>query len=154
MYDPNISGTGHQPLYFDQCVPIYDHYTVMRSRIRVQVLGSPNYLASLFINDDVGVPSGLILGGEFPSNAKPVLSPPNTVRPLTLTRSWDAKFYFGGDIFDNDNLQGTVAANPTEQSYYTFMCRAADGSSTLNITLQVDIEYDAVWDELKSLATS
>jgi len=35
LYDPNITGTGHQPAYFDQMTPIYNNYTVIMSRIKV-----------------------------------------------------------------------------------------------------------------------
>ena len=35
LYDPYLALGGGQPLYFDQLSAIYNHYTVMRSRIKV-----------------------------------------------------------------------------------------------------------------------
>jgi len=33
MYDPDITGTGHQPAGFDQMMLSYEHYIVTRARI-------------------------------------------------------------------------------------------------------------------------
>ena len=35
MFDPDASVGGHQPLYFDQYMAGYDHYTVIGSKIKV-----------------------------------------------------------------------------------------------------------------------
>jgi len=35
-FDPNVSGTGHQPMYFDQFAAIYSRYKVHGSTIRVK----------------------------------------------------------------------------------------------------------------------
>jgi len=139
-------------MYFDNLAAVYDHYTCFASRIKIQVLGSAAFRAGLFVSDDTTVPSSVIVAAEQPSSAMFGLSPITSVKPFERSLSWDAKQYFGGDIFDNDNLQGTASANPTEQSYYIFNIAAADGTSTVNWTLAVEIEYDAVWDELKQQA--
>ena len=35
MFHPDKSSVGHQPMYFDQLQAIYDHFTVINSRIKV-----------------------------------------------------------------------------------------------------------------------
>ena len=40
MYDPNITGTGHQPMYFDQFTAMYDHYTVLKSMMKATVVAN------------------------------------------------------------------------------------------------------------------
>jgi len=147
-----VGAGANQPMYFDNLALIYDHYTVFKSRIRLQVIADVNFRASLYIDDDASAATSAQTAAEQPSAAMFRISPPTTFRPLMLTRSWDAKAYFGGDIFDNDNLQGTVSANPSEISVYTFQIAAADGTSTVAWTLAVEIEFDTVWDELKTQA--
>lgn len=42
LYDPNQSGTGHQPLYYDTYAGLYNHYLVLGSRIKVTWQGQTN----------------------------------------------------------------------------------------------------------------
>ena len=51
LYDPNITGTGHQPMYFDQVTPIYNQYRVIGAKARAlsqRVLGL-RFLISLVV---------------------------------------------------------------------------------------------------------
>ncbi len=153
LYDPNISGTGHQPLYFDQLSAIYNHYTVFRSwcTYRVVVTSVP-CLVSHYIEDDTSVSTGS-QSAEM-SSAVVTTHSNLAVKPTLLTRMWNAKEYFGGDIFDNDDLQGSASANPAEQMYFTFNVTAIDGVSTPSYSVLVEIHYEAVWDELKTISQS
>lgn len=158
MFDPNITGTGHQPLYYDQMTALYDHYTVIGSKMRVklvQALGNqPAVRIATYINDDATVtPARIDTLGEQ-SSGKQFLIPPASVDSYTLTNSWSAKKTFGGSVLGNDNLQGTSGTNPTEQSYYTIAFQAADESTTVTMFAEVDITYIAVWDELRDVSSS
>lgn len=42
LFDPNNTGTGHQPMYFDQAMLIYNHYKVIGSKINVKIAGPSN----------------------------------------------------------------------------------------------------------------
>ena len=42
MFDPDVTGTGHQPLYYDQWMVNYEHYQVLGSKIKVTALPSQN----------------------------------------------------------------------------------------------------------------
>ena len=39
LYDPDITGVGHQPVGFDQMGQMFDHYTVIAAKIRVDFMG-------------------------------------------------------------------------------------------------------------------
>ena len=39
--DPNHTGVGHQPLYFDQLMTIYNHYIVIGAKITVKFTAYP-----------------------------------------------------------------------------------------------------------------
>lgn len=154
MYDPNITGTGHQPLYFDQMNAIYDHYIVYRARIEYEILagGSPPIVAC-YIDDDTSIATSLDNAIEQPTSVHRLL-PTTQVVPQRFQRQWDARQYFGGDIWDNSELRGTASANPTEQSYFVVMLVAANGTSTATATVTVRIVYDAWWTELKTMTGS
>lgn len=153
LYDPNITGTGHQPLYFDQLSGIYNHYTVFRSTCTYLVMvTSVPCLVSHYIEDDTTVSTGT-QSAEMSTSTVTVHSN-LAVRPTRLTRTWNGKQFFGGDLFDNDLLGGTAAANPSEQMYFTFNVTALDGVTIPSYSILVEVLYEAVWDELKTIAQS
>jgi hypothetical protein len=41
-YDPDYTASGHQPRYFDQIMPLYDHYQVLGSKITVKFINNSN----------------------------------------------------------------------------------------------------------------
>lgn len=158
MYDPNITGTGHQPMYFDQLGALYDHYTVIGSKCTFKIthLVTTNYSARVgaFINDDSTVTPGTMNALTENSLSKHRLLAAGQLVPVIFQLKWSAKKYFGGTVMSNINLQGTTSANPTEQSMFTIMVQPTDEVTTQTYVVEVDIEYIAVWDELKDIASS
>lgn len=158
MFDPDITNVGHQPLYFDQFTALYDHYTVIGSKITVKVAptasGDEPCQIALFLNDDTTLTPTDVNGVGEQSSGKIKLIAPNSNNVMTLTKKWSAKKTFGGSILGNDNLQGTSAANPTEQTYYDIVLQSVTGGVTTACVLQCFIEYIAIWDELKDIAQS
>lgn len=157
LFDPNFTGAGHQPLYFDQMAAIYNHYTVIGSKIRVTI-GAPtatntNEIVVLWINDDTSVTPSLTALVEQSSANYTILNFAN-VDTHTLTKKWSAKKTFGGSVLGNDNLQGTVSSSPTEQSFFQISIFPQDLLSSQAFNVQAHIEYIAVWEELKDIAGS
>lgn len=160
MFDPDITATGHQPLYFDQFTALYDHYTVIGSKITVKLCsGTANEAAGQFammLNDDTSSTNITDPEHAFEQSQhsnRLTLIPPNSNNSYAQRLTWSPKKVFGGSILANDALQGTVSANPTEQSYYDLYF-SSFGSATTTCAIQVLIEYIAVWDELKEVAQS
>lgn len=156
MFDPDITGTGHQPYYFDQLAAVYNHYTVVGSRIKVRLTkndGANSVLTcGIFINDDSTVTPGLTGLLEHPSSVHTTLGLSD--QQTVLTKYWSAKKTFGGSVLSNDDLQGTVATDPTEQIVFTIFLDSTASATQTSANLDVEIEYIAVWDELKDIASS
>jgi hypothetical protein len=156
MFDPNITGVGHQPLYFDQLTAVYDHYTVYKSRIRVLVAHPASQttavLTSLYIDDDTSTVGDASLASERPG-AKSTYNVPSVYKANTLTMSWDGIKAFGPTPMTDPNLQGTVAANPTEQQFYVIQVYDS-GLNTFSAKVQVVMEFDAIWDEFVTVTNS
>jgi len=158
IFDPNHSGVGHQPLYFDQMASVYNHYTVIGSKITLRVSKSDSnvyvpILVGHFINDDPTVSSTSIANLIEQSSSKHRMI--TGYRPTTVIQNkWSAKKTFGGSVLSNDNLQGTVTTSPTEQSYYTVYFDSSANTTQTQVTLDVLIEYITVWDEIKDVTGS
>lgn len=154
MYDPNITGVGHQPMYFDEVMAVYNHYTVISSKIKITpaVSSLPIFVSILIDDDTTPALPNTTTALERPGVVTKYCSQGvNTSPPLYKT--WNARSVFPGDPLNNNNLRGTAAANPAEQSYYTmFVSDPTLASSTHSFI--VEVEYTAVMHELKSMAQS
>jgi len=157
MYDVDLTGAGHQPLYFDQLSAIYNHYTVVASKITVKC-STPNTanaagtVFGIYINDDTTKPSANVSDLLEQSSAV-YRNIASGAGELVLTKKWNAKENFGPAIGD-PNLQGSSSANPVEAQNFTCVFKSADTTSTISMYVIVTVEYDAIWQELKDIGGS
>lgn len=153
LYDPNTSGTGHQPLYYDQLIALYDHWTVYKSKITIKWQPSDtfSYKGIAFIDDDtaINVTAGYVANER--TGAKNVLVPKDGGGEYITTAYWNAEATFGPNYMANDNLQGYGASNPVELSYFCAYVDGSLGGGSAGVNAWVEIEYQVVWDEWKSI---
>lgn len=153
MFDPDHTGTGHQPMYYDTAKAIYRHFCVTKSNIKVTAAfgaGTAASIVGVYINDDTTATSATAFAAAEQSSGKVkyiALSSPSG--PQQVMRSyWDGVKTFGPSLLANDNMQGSGSADPVEQSLWTVFIQAADSSSTVTATFLAEIEYTAVWKEI------
>nr|WAE42314.1 MAG: capsid protein [Cressdnaviricota sp.] len=155
MYNPNITGTGHQPMFFDNQCAIYDHYHVIGSKIIYRIMPANGtsaenpfrvacFIADTSITSGFGTPDNIAENNAGRMQIVPALSPTKT----TLGLRFSTKKYARGSVLGNPNLEGTSAANPTEQYYFVLALDSFD-SSTVYTWVEFQIEYIAVWHELR-----
>lgn len=158
MYDPDQSSTGHQPLYFDNYMAIYDHYTVIGSKAIFKIVSKDGtstipFRAATYIDDDTSQTAQTIDAIAEQNQGQVVLfSGGDNNPPKILTQTWGAVKWFGGDPLANDNLQGSASADPQELSFFNVAVQACDAVSSCNTYINVEIEYLAVFDEIKDQA--
>ncbi len=165
LYDPDISGTGHQPIGFDQMMLMYNQFTVLRSSITCR-----------FTNDGTPAIVGLYLSPDTTAITDPIRLMENGLittalvdaasassgsgqRQVELKLNCDVARYFGRPrgrgILNDVDLQGTAASNPTEQVYFG-VCVWAGRQSTDTPTVYFDVllKYDTVYFEPRKLTVS
>jgi len=129
IYDPNITGTGHQPLGFDTMMTYYDQYTVLNSKITVRCFGNGVQPASVSIclapdTTSLALPdvveNGYIKLSHVDGRGNGGYGTGNRITEVSL--NCDVSSYFGrngGRVILNDPyLSGTATSNPTEQVYF------------------------------------
>lgn len=164
LFDPNITGTGHQPMGFDTMMTYYEQYTVLRSKISVTVYNTgvlcPNRVAvSLAPDTTTPVLPGFVENGQLVMRALDCLSATvnGSVRKIeVLSLNCDVMRYFGRsgnerEMLDDVNLYGTVAANPVEQVYFQISTWGMEGQNG-SISFDVVLEYDAIFWEPRQVA--
>jgi len=153
LFQPDAVGGGssHQPMQFDTMSGLYGFYTVLSSRITVtfNTEGGNSQVCGAYLEDNTSiVPSTLEAMIEQSSCRWTNINGALEGRPTSVSLKWNAKETFGGNTRDNDDLQGTSAANPVTTNYYTVFVANNSASIGANIRALVVIEYDCIWDQL------
>jgi len=163
LFDPNITGTGHQPVGFDQLMQYYEQYTVVASKATVDLLNSNTTAISrcvLYLSPDAAIltdPNRVIENGLCVTKVAYPNVTWNSVAQLNL--DCNIAEYFGRtntlrELLNDTSLFGTAAANPIEQVYYVMSAWDPFGTNTLGYFANITIEYDVVFWEPRKLVES
>lgn len=151
LFDPNITGAGHQPNGFDQLMAIYAEYTVLNASIKVN-----------FVNSDS---TALILCGITQQNQSTTDLDPRVYMESgscvwavadrlgsgdgvkTLTSKINMSKMANQDVLNEAGWNGTVAANPPFQKYFIIWVSDLSTGDPGGTLVTVQIDYDVVFRE-------
>jgi len=169
MFDPEVAMGGHQPYGFDQLMAQYEHYTVLKSTIELEIVdltddSTQNFMLS--VHQALGAPAAAFAaGGSNGLNEMPIVSKvliPNT--GIVQTRHRNAKLsanmpkIFGVTaqaMIGDSRFQGDFGADPTEDCYYGVTYYTPTGTAEAKSNMfKVTIIYYAVFTEPKWFTTS
>lgn len=166
LFDPDITGAGHQPCGFDQLIALYEHYTVTRAKVTATFFSDLTKecgVVGISISPDGTLPSSyttlvenglvskaFINGGRagttgFCDNNIVQVSMPFDIRAINGRAA---------PIVGDDLYRGDAASNPTEQSYIAIFCSNLLTATNFTCTVSVDIEYEATFTEPRKIAAS
>lgn len=167
IYDPDLTGGGGQPLARDQFFLLYDHYTVIGSRMKVKFFTTGDYkqnvamwvggrvqdAASTYSNlpyllEQEGTKGRMMMTGTYEGRQ---------TNDLTLKYSPKKWFKLGkGSVVGNPRICAGQNDNPTEDCIFSILAVQPDGSSIdpVPISALVQIEYIVTFSEKKTLARS
>lgn len=163
MFDPNITGTGHQPMFYDQMAAIYNHYCVIGSKCTVEFVctntsttaANSDATVGIILNDQTAIPTiaGLL---EHPTSKHRMVGAANTMGslPTKFVQKFSAKKNFGKFDQGNSNFTGSISTNPAEQMYYTLFVDGTQATNGVIVRAMVTISYIAVWSERTSVGAS
>jgi hypothetical protein len=163
LYDPDVTGSGHQPRGFDQLIALYDHYVVTHSEIKVEF-----YFSSSGVPAVCGVQLQATSAAQsdyvdYAEQARcefglaPMLfgGSGGATHPRVHRLGCNVQQFMGiPDPITATKLQGSVSANPADQAFYHVFIQALDGSTSASITALVSLEYHAVFIEPVPVASS
>lgn len=156
LQDPNYTGVGHQPMFYDEMSAQYNKYCVVKSSIRIIIppATTDNLVRTfhLWLDDSAtSVPATFTdLNEQHRGRSCNILSQRNT--PLIM-RGWfdgpkyqktTAKAYIG----DQDNRTAAGSA-PGYGRYWHLHCNETNGTALTDLKVQVEIIYYAHWSEPK-----
>lgn len=158
LYDPNITGTGHQPIGFDQLMLMFNHYTVLSTVAKVQFNNTDTsnaVTAALSIKDTSSVVTTLSRIIENGRCVYKVLGPEtngSSTKNLTITCSM--KKFFGKTVYTEHDFRGDASNNPPEQAYLHISVAPRTTSDQDAVWCTVQLDYIALFHEPKLLTSS
>lgn len=162
MYDPNISGVGHQPYLFDEMNALYNKYTVLGCKVTVvlrpgstsntyamNVFGETSQLTSIQYPFSLGLEKPGVKRLMFNASSSNVYVPQKV-----MTFYWSAKKEFRAkdrtELLSNNDYEGTSSTNPNTQAYLYLTYQAQQNQqTTAKLACDVLIDYIVVWHDPK-----
>ena len=157
LYDPNITGVGHQPMGFDQAMIFYEHYTVTQAYMSVRFFNKTSgpIIFGVYISPDaipLTDPDRVNENGLIVSKQAETVSAGGEV---TINIKVDIAKYNGKSIINEDDYRGDIANNPVEQVYAIIFAYSMDSTNgNTEMTAEVDIKYRAKFTEPRKIPSS
>jgi len=157
IYDPYRSGTGHQPYGHDTYATIYNQYTVLKSRMKVQFSQGNSVLSSFtygcVIEDDTGS-SAYDTWRERPTAKSHQLVINAGVEQKPIIQYWDRNKRFPHqDTYLQ--LSAPFGSNPNEEEFFVCIAQSQTSGTNLGtVYVSVEIDYFCEFYELKDLGSS
>lgn len=158
MYDPNITGVGHQPIGFDEISNFFDHYTVIYSKITIawENNSTRGCIVGVKVNDNTtsnGTITNFIENGNNKWTSMPQAATGGEVRMMTMDVV-PHKFLGRPNPLSEDDLRGSATSNPAEQCYWQLGFGTKENTSSQAARALVQIDYVAIWTEPTDLSQS
>ncbi len=160
LYDPDVTGIGHQPIGFDQLVGVmYDHYVVVGAKI-----------TATFTNLDSS--NGQVVGIMLKDNPTPesdarVMIENGNVKYKTISHAGSGgsqvtvsakinpnKFLGHSKPLSDDAVKGDASHNPSEQAYFHVFSFPQQNVDAGSVECFIRIDYTAMLIEPKKLELS
>jgi len=152
VYDPDYTNTGHQPEGYDEATAIYSKYKVHGSRIYVTALCGNSSTSMVSIVPDTN-PIATVTSLSFAENPRvrtTGILPVGGYGTRKVSHRMTTIAQLGRHNLSDEDLSGGILSNPVDLWYWNVIPYALDGSSTLNIRLNVRLTYDVEFYDRKT----
>lgn len=162
-YDPDVTGIGHQPRALDQLMTMYDHYTVIGSKITVQFMhkfnnNGYNLMIGIAVKDSTtpyADPNDYLEGRNVVSSILPATHATDTVPTRTLSKTFSTKKFMGiSHPLSSSNSRGSASNNPGDAGFFHIFVAPFQAVDNSPIIVQYRIDYLVVFTEPKQPAQS
>ena len=150
LFDPDYTDAGHQPRGWDQLMGMYDHCTVIGSKMSVQFNNnsSTGYAVGIALRDASTTDSngtGYTEGGNVTYKMVGATSGEGSA---LVSKGFGTKFLGYSHPLSEQSLKNSDSANPTEQAWYHVFADGL-GADAGDIDCLVSMEFKVVFSEPK-----
>lgn len=146
IYDPNYTGGGTQPYFFDQWATLYGKYTVVGSSIRSRMFNNGAVAMPLEVTvvpstDGTGYGSQLLISEQpYATNKQGQVS---TVAPIIKKYMSTAKILgiHRSQVYDDPACSAAVTTDPATPWFWHVFASPMDNSTTMTILVRTTLTY-------------
>lgn len=144
LFDPDQSGIGGQPRFYDQWSTIYRKYTVVHSVITIKYAAElqPSAVAIASSTTAFGTAFTLKDYKEFPQNAVEHIG--STSQKTVKLHWYPNQYYVGKSIYD-EALAAETSTLPIRQVYFLLGCFFQTSAAAASRNISVQIDYDTIF---------
>jgi len=157
-FDPDSTGTGHQPLYRDTYAGIYNQYSVISCDITVIWSSNASTTAlhvGCVVDDDTSTSATATVLMEQNNGFHKMLPPlSGSLSTCTHKYHWDCKEILSIDPFIDEEYKTPVGSNPSEGSNLLVWASPVDGISSTTTQVMVTLEQVVLFSELQTPSSS
>lgn len=146
LFDPDITGTGHQPAGFDQYMALYQRYTVLKTRAKVTFFNESgvSFLVGMVATDEATALTDERQYIERGDNNWTSLGVDGT--PRTLTMEIDHQKMNARSIWTDTVYSGEAGSNPTDRDFLHIFAQGASGNNQ-SVRVRVELQFDTAFRE-------
>lgn len=155
LYDPDVTLAGHQPRTFDQFMALYDHFTVIGSRIKVQFVNtdtSYDHVVGVALLDTTTSKTNIndYLESDYEQHRVLSVSGGGSNHTTINMKCNPNKFLGRSHPLADSQLKGSASADPTEQAvWHLFDQTINDSVNGGKVYFVATVEYIVVLQEPK-----
>lgn len=165
LFDPDLTGTGHQPRGFDELASFYGRYTVVGCTIQVHLLNSfttASIAMAFLCSGQVGLPTP-ITGtlwreiGEYPKgNIVYRLQPSGQSNNVMIIKKTANMGQILGipDVLSEAEAGAVVDSNPTKTVFGTLWVGSPTDVDIGEVSVAVKLTYDVIFQNTKQPQSS
>jgi hypothetical protein len=158
LYDPDFTGTGHQPMGYDQWELFYNHYVVTKCAYEIEILDTSGTInlqstVAFHVSDDTTIPSDIETLAELGAQTSLV----SLYGPTVIRGDVDiADFYRRpkNSITLDSELRALVGTNPTDTVFGSLVSQTNTQASNGTLDVIVKLVFTSVFMEPRDLAGS
>jgi hypothetical protein len=155
-FDPDFTGSGHQPMYWDQLTVMYDNYIVCSANAVIKFVNTSTvpFQVGIGTDDDTGSSSTLDTLCEQ-NHSKTTLLPPlsGSLSSVTFRPTWDYQTIIGDNPYSSQGAKTSTGADPSQISVLNTYAATVDASSN-SCYVDVYLYQKVLFTELKTPTAS
>ena len=164
LFDPDITGVGHQPMGFDQLAEIYKGYRVISAKITAHFVRTDSLGVHPCMVGIASVEPGFSTWGATSQDAiletrgvkyKRMSFFADGNAPVAVVSKLDYPTRWTERTWNSDSMRGDASSNPSiVPEFHVFVMSDPAGNDDASVEVRVTITYHVLWEGRQVLAGS